>query len=115
MKITPVQTWSNGQAKEATEFNLRIISDNLLDAATFYYSLSSEEISHLEKVVMTPATETEEETYYEVKVIDKQSEVVAEGNLSMDSVEYAAWGKSSDINAAAYVWAADKLKLVLVS
>lgn len=86
MKITPVQTWANGQAKEATEFNLRIISDNILDAATFYYSLSSEE-----------------------------SEVVAEGNLSMDSVDYAEWGKSSDINAAAYVWAADKLKLVLVS
>ena len=113
MKITPVQTWANGQAKEATEFNLRIISDNLLDAATFYYSLSSEEVSHLETKTLLEGTEAEITT--DILVIDKYSEVVAEGNLSMDSEDYLAWGKSSDINAAAYVWAADKLKLVLVS
>lgn len=81
MKITPVQSWANGQAKEATEFNLRIISDNLLDSATFYYSLTSEE-----------------------------SEVVAEGNLTMDSVDYEAWDNSND---AAYAYALDKLKLVV--
>ena len=81
MKITPVQTWANGQAKEATEFNLRIISDNLLDSATFYYSLTSEE-----------------------------GEVVAEGNLTMDSVDYKAWDNSND---AAYAYALDKLKLVI--
>lgn len=113
MKITPVQTWANGQAKEATEFNLRIISDNLLDSATFYYSLSSEELSHLEPKTLLEGTEAEITT--DIKVIDKYSEVVAEGNLTMDSLDYLAWGESADINAAAYVWGADKLNLVLVA
>ena len=100
MKIQPIKTWSNGQAKEATQFELRSISDNLATSATFYYSLNSEEVSHMEE---------------EVKVIDKPSQVVAEGNLSMDGEDYLAWGQSTDINAAAYVWGADKLNLVLVA
>lgn len=100
VQIQPIKTWANGQAKEATKFELRSISDNLLDSATFYYSLNSEELSHLEE---------------EVKVIDKASQIVAEGNLTMSGADYLAWGQSADINAAAYVWGADKLKLVLVA
>lgn len=115
MKIQAISSWQNGQEKLGTEFNLRIINDNLLDSATFYYNICSEEVSHLEKVIMTPATETEEETYYEQKVIDSYAQQLVDGNLAMSKEEYQIWDSSVDVNLSAYQWAASKLNLVLIT
>ena len=97
MKIKAISSWQNGQEKLGTEFNLRIINDNLLDSATFYYNICSEEVSHLEE---------------EVKVIDSYAQQLVDGNLIMTPDEYLKWDNS---NEGAYVWAADKLNLVLIT
>lgn len=84
-KINPVSVWVAGQELSATLLTLSIVGDNLIDSATFYYLLSTE---------------------------DNQS--VANGNLTMTSEEYAAWDESTNVNQAAYEWAAGKLNLTLL-
>ena len=100
MKIQPISSWINGQEKLGTEFNLYIVNDNLSTSATFYYSISTEEVSHLEE---------------DVKVIDAYSEKLVDGNLTMDGADYQTWDADPSANEAAYVWAASKLNLVLVT
>lgn len=85
-KINPVSVWVSGQNLSATLLTLSIVGDNLIDSATFYYLLSTE---------------------------DNQS--VANGNLTMTPEEYAAWDESTNVNQAAYEWAAGKLNLTLVA
>lgn len=92
-KIQPVKIWKNGQSKEATVFNLRIISDDLSSSASFYYSLSEEN---------SDGTPEELGTFLNV---------LSDGNLSMSTEEYEEWDNS---NESAYEWAAEKLSLVLV-
>ena len=99
MQIKPISSWQNGQEKLGTEFELRSISDNLATSATFYYSISSVEVSHLEE---------------EVKVIDAPAQVLVEGNLTMDGEDYQDWDSSVSANEWAYNWAATTLKLVLI-
>ena len=100
MKIQPISSWINGQEKLGTEFNLYIVNDNLSTSATFYYSISTEEVSHLEEDVL---------------VIDAYSEKLVDGNLTMDGADYQTWDADPSANEAAYVWAASKLNLVLVT
>ena len=129
MKIQPVQSWQNGQQKEATEFELRIVSDNLSTSATFYYSLSSETITHTETKVVTPEMpawdepvidgdpihhEAVPEVTEEITVVDSNSQVLAEGNLGIDGADYQTWDADPSANAWAYNWATAKLNLTLV-
>jgi hypothetical protein len=83
-QIQPIQIWVNGQQQTATLFNLIIINDNLLNSATFYWQL-----------------------------LDADSSKLADGNLTMGEPDYDVWGASSDINLAAYEWAATKLNITL--
>ena len=99
MKIQAISSWQNGQEKLGTEFNLRIINDNLLDSASFYYNICSEEVSHTENV----------------KIITTYAQQLVDGNLSISGQDYQDWGKATDINLWAYEWAAAKLNLVLVT
>jgi hypothetical protein len=92
-QIQPVQIWKNGQNKEANNFGLRIIADDLSSSATFYYCLSEE-----------GSTGTPEE-------LSSFLNVLSDGNLSMSSEEYDEWDNS---NEAAYAWAATKLGLVII-
>ena len=110
MKIQPISSWQNGQEKLGTQFNLRIINDNLLDSATFYYNICSEEVSHLEPKTVT--TDEGEELTENVLVIDSYAQQLVDGNLTMTPEEYLEWDNS---NEGAYVWAADKLNLVLIT
>jgi hypothetical protein len=129
MKIQPVQSWQNGQSKEATEFDLRIINDNLKNSATFYYSLSSVETSHTETKVVTPEIpawdepvvdgepihhEAVPEVTEEVKTVDSYSQVLIEGNLGIDGADYQDWELAVNANQYAYTYAAAKLNLVLI-
>jgi hypothetical protein len=97
MKIQPISSWQNGQEKLGTIFNLYIVNDNLSTSATFYYSISTEEVSHLEE---------------EVLVIDAYAEKLVEGNLTMDGADYQTWDADPSANEAAYTWALAKLNLV---
>jgi hypothetical protein len=39
VNIQPVSIWNNGQSKEASELDARIIYDDLATSCTFYYEL----------------------------------------------------------------------------
>jgi len=113
MKIQAISSWQNGQEKLGTIFNLYVVNDNLSTSATFYYSISSEEISHLEtKTVIDPITG--EEVTTEVLVIDAYAEKLVDGNITMDGADYQTWDADPSANEAAYVWALAKLNLVAV-
>ena len=99
MKIQPISSWANGQEKLGTEFNLYIVNDNLSTSATFYYSISTEEVSHLEE---------------EILVIDAYAEKLVEGNLTMEGADYQTWDADPSANEAAYTWALAKLNLVAI-
>jgi hypothetical protein len=93
MNIQPISIWKDGADKNASVFNLISVSDDLNSSAQFYYDLKEADY-----------------------VIDEQTysgELLRSGNLSMNAEEYQAWGAASDINLAAYQWAAAKLNLVL--
>lgn len=61
MKIQPIQIWKDGELKTADTLTCYVVSDNLKDSATFYYSLSSEAGS------------------------------LAQGNLTMGGTDYEGW------------------------
>jgi hypothetical protein len=86
VQIQPVSIWSNGQSKEASELDARIIYDDLATSATFYYELK--------------------------EVVDGVSgSALSVGNVSMDSEDYIDWDNS---NEEAYVYIAGKLNLTIV-
>ena len=87
VQIQPVSIWNNGQSKQASELDARIIYDDLATSATFYYELkeaSTEEVA---------------------------GSVLSVGNVSMDSQDYIDWDNS---NEEAYVYIAGKLNLTIV-
>ena len=83
-QIQPLTLWVDGQQKIATEFYLTIIYDNLLNSATFYWTLN-----------------------------DENTVKLADGNLTMGEPEYDQWGTQSDVNQWAYEWAATQLNITL--
>lgn len=83
-QIEPLILWFNGQQKTATLFSLYIINDNLSNSATFCWQL-----------------------------LDADAVKLQDGNLTMGEPDYDVWGSSSDINLAAYQWAATELNITL--
>jgi hypothetical protein len=89
VQIQPVSIWVNGQSKQASELDARIIFDDLATTAQFYYELK--------------------------EVVDGVSvATLSNGNVLMDGQDYIDWGSSADINQAAYVYVASKLNLTIV-
>lgn len=128
-QIQPVSSWQNGEEKQATIFDLRIVNDNLSTSATFYYSLSSAEVYHMETRVVAPEIPAYDEVVdgktihhdavpevtIQVKVVDEYSVMLVDGNLSIDGQDYQTWDSDPSANAFAYNYAMIKLKLVPVS
>jgi len=83
--IQPITTWINGQYYQATNFTLSSTGDDLRSNVSFFYAL-----------------------------LDDSSQNITQGTLNMDGQDYIDWGLSSDINEEAYIWAAQKLNLVLI-
>jgi hypothetical protein len=83
--IQPITSWIDGQQQQATNISLSSTGDNLKSSASFYYVLT-----------------------------DNSNQPIAQGTLVMDGQDYIDWGLSSDINEEAYIWAAQKLNLVLI-
>ena len=89
VQIQPVSIWYNGQSKQASELDARIIFDDLATSAQFFYELK--------------------------EVVDEVSgSTLSNGNISMEGQDYLDWGLSTDINQAAYVYVASKLNLTIV-
>lgn len=94
MKIQAITCWKNGQEKTGTEFNLRIINDDLSTSATFYYNICEETVV--------------------VDGVSTGGQQLVEGNITISGEEYITWDESAQINLAAYQWAAGQLNLILV-
>ena len=60
--IIPISIWDNGIVQQATILNAYVVNDNLINSATFYYTLSSESLQQL-----------------------------AQGNLTMQGQDYDDW------------------------
>jgi len=60
--IQPISIWDNGTVQQASVLNAYVINDNLINSATFYYTLSSESLQQL-----------------------------AQGNLTMQGQDYDDW------------------------
>jgi hypothetical protein len=56
-QIQPVSIWQNGQTKEATVLNAYVVSDNLIDTATFYYALLTDNNEQLSEGNLTMSGE----------------------------------------------------------
>lgn len=93
-QIQPITSWSNGQQIQANTFSMYSINDNLSTSATFYYQI----LSVITDIDGNVTSQTQ----------------VAEGNLYMGGTDYDNWGNATDINEAAYIWAAQQLNLTLV-
>lgn len=97
--IQPVSIWVNGQQQTANQFDLRIVNDDLIGSATFYYELINQ--------VITPGENPDSE--------DQVTNVtLANGNSSLQGAEYDAWGESENINDEAYSIIAAKLNVTLL-
>jgi hypothetical protein len=86
VNIQPVSIWNNGQSKQASELDARIIFDDLATSATFYYEL---------KEVLEEAS----------------GSVLSVGNVAMDGQDYIDWDNS---NEQAYAYIAGKLNLTII-
>ena len=84
-QIQPVSIWYNGNQIDATQLNTYVVSDNLLDTATFYYALLS-----ADNILLT------------------------QGNLSMTGFDYEAYNTSPNANEYAYNWVAISLNITLI-
>jgi hypothetical protein len=86
VQIQPVSIWANGQSKEASELDARIIYDDLATSCTFYYELK--------------------------EVVEGVSgSALSVGNVAMDGEDYINWDNS---NEQAYEYIASKLNLTIV-
>lgn len=90
-QIQPFQLWVNGSTKTAEWLNAYVINDNLVDTATFYWSLNAAGAE-----------------------ADQAGEQLAQGNLTMNGTTYIDWNADPDINDAAYVWIAEQLGVTLI-
>jgi hypothetical protein len=87
VQIEPLQIWSNGQTKTASELDARIINDDLKSSCTFYYELKGES--------------TEEQAGVQL----------AQGNVTMDGEKYDSWDGSNDY---AFQFIAEKINVKIV-
>jgi len=90
-QIQPIQIWDKGSQQTGSWLSAYIINDNLLDSATFYWS------------ILANGTEP-----------DTAGSKLSDGNSTISGDNYIVWGESTDINLAAYQWIATELNLTLI-
>jgi hypothetical protein len=66
-QIKPLNIWKNGKIEKAIYIFLQINFDNLIDLATFYYSLK-----------------------------DENQNQILDGNINIDGEDYIKWNGSND-------------------
>ena len=87
VQIEPISIWSNGQTKQASELDARIINDDLKSSCTFYYELKE--------------ASTEEQAGVQL----------AQGNVTMDGDRYQNWDGS---NEYAFAYIAEQINVTIV-
>lgn len=114
MTIQPVIVWQNGQQKEANNFYMRIVNDNLETACNFYYEMQDiqEIVTQVESTVISE--DGTSSTVMQDQVTTKV-DVLTFGNLLLQGEEYQTWDADPSANEWAYNWAAAQLNLVYVS
>jgi hypothetical protein len=85
MNIQPMQIWNNGTMQTVTQLNLSLVWDNLLNEAKFYFQM-----------------------------LTADNVDISSGNLYMIGADYSNWNTTTDINLAAYQWAATQLNVTLI-
>ena len=95
MKIQSITTWFNGEPQTVTNFTLISIKDDFETSATLYYELQKEILND----------EMELKGY----------ENIITATLDINGQDYKDWTSTPDANAWIYNWAANKLKLVLIT
>ncbi len=95
-QISPVTIWANGESKTAEYFQVTCINDNYESSATNYWALFTKNV--------------------DAEGVESQGEQVAQGNLTIDSEDYIAWGDqpAMAINDWIYNWSASKLNLTIL-
>jgi hypothetical protein len=88
--IEPVQIWTNGEMTSGNYIDASIVNDNLSDYAQFYWQISA--VSGQGQ---------------------QQKQTLTQGNTSISGEAYTAWGRSGDINYAAYEYICEQLNLTL--
>ena len=91
--IQPVTLWVQGQQKNADLFSLFIVSDDLSSRAVFYYRLEAVTILQNHKT---------------------DTQIMQDGNITMDGEAYKLWDNNPSINEYAYNWAAEQLNLIII-
>lgn len=86
-QIQPINIWKNGQQIQANYLELRVVHDDLINSATFYYSLNE----------------------------SQEGGICADGNITILEQEYQDWGENTDINEDAFNIAANKLNLTYIN
>lgn len=128
-KIEPISSWQDGVEKQGVNFILTLVNDNLSTQATFWYTISTEEVSHTETIIVTPEIPAWDETLpdgevihhdavpavtKDITVVDIASVILVSGYLDISGQDYQDWDSSPSANQWAYEWAAGKLNLVLI-
>jgi hypothetical protein len=113
MKINPVMVWQNGQQKEANNFIMRIVNDNLETSCNFYYEMQN--VQEIVTQVEVPITnEDGTKTITTQDQVNTTIDILTFGNLTLDGAEYQTWDADPSANEWAYNWAAAQLNLVLI-
>lgn len=86
--IEPVNVWQNGQAKQASILDAKIIYDDLKTSCTFYYELKES-----------------------MELANIAGNSLASGNVSLSGENYLSWDGSNDF---AYNYVADQLNLIII-
>lgn len=113
MKIQPINVWQNGQVKEANNFSMKIVNDNLETACIFYYEMQNvQEVINQVDVIVNNVDGTTSTIVQDQ--VTTTLDVLAFGNLTLDGEEYQTWDADPSANEWAYNWAAAQLNLVLI-
>lgn len=86
-QIEPIQIWSNGVLKTASELDARIINDDLQSSCTFYWELKE--------------ASTEENAGVQL----------AQGNVTMSGQDYENWDGNNDL---AYAYIAQQINVIIL-
>jgi|688.fasta_scaffold987017_2 hypothetical protein len=93
VNIQPVSVWKDGQGFQASVLNAVITNDDMKSFARFHYELKTEDSQDEQGNIVN-------------------GKVLAEGDISMSSDDYAIWDNSND---SAYEYIADKLNLTIIT
>lgn len=113
-KIQPLSVWKNGTNRTATTLKATIGYDDLATAATFYYTLTTDD-----SIILAITEEIQTEEGPQTIVVSPQriieGEVLVSGSVQMSGLDYDNWGTSGiGANEEAYNYIAAYLNVTII-